>query len=383
MTFFYFTNKQRLTAKIAKEEAQSSQRRTFFTLRPLRILSALCGSSIFLLIPVLLLFFSSLQAQDCSFTLSKAQKNFEAGVIEQIPQSLQPCIENGFTKEEKLQAYKLIIQCYLFDNNTAEAEKAMLNFLKKNPEYEVMPTDQAEFTHLFETYRSVPIASIGILGFTNFSSPQQLLVLDPSQTNGSYKNTGFGVQVGLSYRQFISKLFDVNLECFYVTSSYQYAMNSTTMENSSSQFTDNFGMIAVPLTGIYKPITWWKFEPYVRAGLSFGYILSSSVTGDTKTNSVTDNKITSLNNIDNRNLTQFSGVLGAGIGFNLKKSSLVFDLRYNQAFTGFVKVNAVNDASKQLKNDILITENDLLLNNFWISVGYFYKFYKPEKRKTK
>lgn len=319
------------------------------------------------------------KAQDCSFTLSKAQKNYEAGVIEQIPQMLQPCIVNGFTKEEKLSAYKLIILCYLFDNNTAEAEKAMLNFLRRNPEYEILPTDQAEFVNLFKTYRSVPIASIGILGLTNFCLPQTF----PFATNeGTYSSTGFGIQAGISYRQFISKLFDLNLEFFYVSGSYKFSINGASTDVSVSQYTDNIGIFMIPLTAIYKPITFWKFEPFVRGGLSFGYLLSSSLTGDMKSGAQT-NKIANLSFINNRNSTQFWGVLGGGICFNLKKSSLMLDLRYNQGFTNYVNPTKTNLAKTDLRNNFGITENDFLLSNFWISVGYFYKFYRPEKRKTK
>jgi hypothetical protein len=377
MTFFYFTNKKILTAKCAMEEAQSTQSRNILTLHSLRFPGALCGLYKILLISILLCCSFYIDAQDCSFTLSKAQKNYEAGVIEQIPQSLQPCIINGFNKEEKLQAYKLIIQCYLFDNNTVEAEKAMLNFLKKNPEYEILPTDQAEFVHLFSTYRTVPIASVGILGFTNFSLPQVTQINSKNKKSGTYKNTGFGIQAGISYRQFISKLFDVNLECYYVTGSYNYSVHDELADESTSQYTDNLGFIEVPLTGIYKPITWWKFEPYVRAGLSFGYLLSSSLTGDVNS----DNKIANLDFINYRKRIQFWGVLGGGICFNLKKSSLMLDLRYNQGFTEMV--NSVSQSSSELKSNLGITENNFKLSSFWISVGYFYKFYKPEKKKNK
>ncbi len=75
---------------------------------------------ILIILSLLILIFSigiKAQEEDCSFTLTKAQKLFDAGTIEQIPQILQPCIDNGFTEEDKLQAYKLIILSYLFDNN--------------------------------------------------------------------------------------------------------------------------------------------------------------------------------------------------------------------------------------------------------------------------
>ena len=62
---------------------------------------------------------------DCSVKLDSAQNLFENGIIEEIPQVLNPCIEEGFTREQKISAYKLIILTYLFDDNQQGAESTM------------------------------------------------------------------------------------------------------------------------------------------------------------------------------------------------------------------------------------------------------------------
>ena len=79
----------------------------------------------------------NLKAQDCTETLTQARNLFNEGVIESIPQMLEACIENGFNKEEKVQAYKLLIQAYLFEDNIVEAENTLLKLKKTNPVYEI------------------------------------------------------------------------------------------------------------------------------------------------------------------------------------------------------------------------------------------------------
>ena len=58
---------------------------------------------------------------------------------------LQPCIERGFTPEERLSAYKLLILCQIYNDDIGGAHEGMLAFLKKYPEYELSPTDPDEF----------------------------------------------------------------------------------------------------------------------------------------------------------------------------------------------------------------------------------------------
>jgi hypothetical protein len=100
--------------------------------------------------------------EDCSSKLVEAQRLYRQGLIEDIPQLLQPCIESGFTRAQRNEAYKILILAYLFDGNQYNAENTMVDFLKKNPEYEVMPNDPVEFISLFETFRTMSVFSFGL-----------------------------------------------------------------------------------------------------------------------------------------------------------------------------------------------------------------------------
>ena len=103
------------------------------------------------------------QESDCLKTLKDAKDHYEQGLIDEIPNMLAGCMESGFTRAQKIEAYKLIILAYLFDDDQYEAEKTMDEFLRKFPEYEVMPSDPVEFVYLLESYKTASVYSINFL----------------------------------------------------------------------------------------------------------------------------------------------------------------------------------------------------------------------------
>lgn len=335
-----------------------------------------------------ILFFLSLtniSAQDdCATTLSKAQKQFDAGIIEQIPQMLQPCIDNGFNKEEKMQAQKLIILAYLFDNNKVESDKAMLAFLKKYPEYEIAPSDQAEFIQLFKTYRTLPIASFGLIFGTNWSIIKASNLYGSNGKIGTYTNGGFNLDVGITYKQFIAGKFYLNLEAMYSSNSYKYS-NTEQAASSNNSLKETQTRFEIPLSLLYETYSFGKFNTYTRGGINTSYTLSSLAPATRYSLSLgkeltgTDVTLTPY-----RNQLIFMPFLGAGINVHLKGLEFNLDVRYNMSFKNQVKDEKSRLTRKDTDDDLFwiyyIEDNDFTWNNFMISTSVFYRFYKPQKR---
>jgi hypothetical protein len=138
----------------------------------------------------------------------------------------------------------------------------------------------------------------------------------------------------------------------------------------------------MPLTVIYFPYVWNKFTPYVRGGISFGYLLNSSATF-TRTEPGILKPFTdpAFSITDKRSNFQLMAVIGMGISYSLKRSNLFLDIRYNLGF-----LNQVNPDERYNTNNLdpylkyYYVDNDFRMNNLCFSIGYNYKFYKPEKR---
>src|SRR5687768_8357487 len=106
---------------------------------------------ILVLIIFLLPFFASGQ-NTCSQTLLKAQIAYYEGRAEEVSTILEACLKDGFTEEEKSQAYRLLTLTHLYLNETQQAENSMLSFLRLNHYYKINEAvDPTEFINLYQS----------------------------------------------------------------------------------------------------------------------------------------------------------------------------------------------------------------------------------------
>ena len=120
------------------------------------------------------------QEMNCAVNLREAESLFDIGQIEGVPDLLTECLKSGFTREERIQAYKLLINAFIFDDNLEQAENYTLEFLNKYPEYEIVATDPSEFVNLLEEFNNDARASIGLSGGLNFSNVR---IIEPFGVN--------------------------------------------------------------------------------------------------------------------------------------------------------------------------------------------------------
>ena len=147
------------------------------------------------LIIVLFLFASaslySQEAGTCAENLKTAQSLFSKGQVEQIPSLLKDCLRSGFKKEEELTAYKLLIQTFLLNDKLDQADSTMYEFLKKNPEYQLSPTDHSSFVYLFNSFKVKPVVQISVHAGTNVNSPVILAIYFSRQNQDSKLQTSW------------------------------------------------------------------------------------------------------------------------------------------------------------------------------------------------
>jgi hypothetical protein len=319
----------------------------------------------------LFLAFAASGQEDCAFTLSKAQKLYDAGQIEQIQQMLQPCIKDGFNKEEIQTAQKLIIQTNLFDKNDKSADSAMLQFLKKYPEYEVVPSDQREFVQLFETYKTRPVIAVGIVGGINYSYIVNDAVFVADQSNYTVQ---MGIQGGVTFRKAIKNNFDASIDGIYMQVKYQYVG----FDGETTTLTETQSCLVFPLSIIYTPFQFGKLSIFGRAGTTLSYLLSA--TGDISTTRDGFNPLTGITLTDLRNPFQVYGLLGVGMNFKIPHSLLQLDVKLNIGPMGQVSKITIEPTDKLYKSEYNYPTNDFKMHNLSFNIGWYYKFYSPRKK---
>src|SRR5688572_20961335 len=75
------------------------------------------------------------QGNTCEEQLNAATAEFEAGRFYGISAMLKPCIDNGFTREQRKRAYLLLTQTYILLDDPIGADNSYLEVLRADPEF--------------------------------------------------------------------------------------------------------------------------------------------------------------------------------------------------------------------------------------------------------
>lgn len=332
------------------------------------------------------------QSEECVFMLQEAERLYSLGQVENIPQMLESCIADGFNKEERLQAYKLIILTFLTDDNMNKADSAMVDFLKRYPEYEITPADPAEFVYMKNSYKTIPSYSIGVIGGVNLSFPYSVEPFGPhnlESASGTYKATGPGFQAGASVIKYLSPRFDLNLEILYQQSVYYYSLipqqqTSVFNPNYEIEIYETMSLLAFPLSCTVD-LTKGKWRPYLRAGIVGTYNLGSTIDpkryySDGSLDIVSGENI-ATNDLNNRTQLNFYGQAGAGLKFDYRgKGYFLFDMRFLAGFTKIVNAENRLDPHSELIFRYKHIDDDMYINMWYISLGWIYPIYVSEKQ---
>lgn len=325
---------------------------------------------------------------DCSTKIQEAQKYYEQGMIEEIPQMLAPCMAEGFTRVQKIEAYKLIILSYLFDDDQFEAERTMLEFLKKYPEYEIMPNDPVEFVFLFESFRTTSVFSFGLSAGLNLTDPR---IIEPYTTfdlnNADLKNTMRpGFQVGVGVGRYVGQKMLVNIEFYFASNQYKFTdeikIDVTGGDNilNSVTYMERLYKLEIPVTLLYE-FNIKKIHYFIRGGLSAAKI--TGVTGHPTRKYAEDMQPIPGENQDitsYRKNMLYSGIIGAGIRYKVPRGVVTMDLKANLGFNNIVRSDRRFD-NQELSTRYYYLDDDFSLNTFSLSAGYYFSFYKPKKQR--
>ena len=325
--------------------------------------------------------------KDCALTLKEAQKSYEDGLLEKIPNMLKPCIKSGFSKEDKLQALRLIILTNLFEDDALQADEHMEKLLKIEPEYIVNEAvDPIEFINLLNSFQTNPIYTFGITGGLNFS---QIRVYETFGTSdivnspGLYSSGGVGYQVNVTIGRHIISGLSINLDIFFSGKKFEYT-NTADAQYYSLSVKENQTWMGFPLTLTYDFLQSKKISPYKQIGAAYSLLLSakSAVIRTYDDNSSADVTGADVNVKPLRNSGNFWLSGGLGVKYRVKKGMFLVNFTYLRGMQNMV------DKAERYSNEELVykyyhIDDDFTMDNYMISVGFLYSIYQPKKLKQK
>lgn len=318
-----------------------------------------------------------LQAQNsCSDQLRTAQRSYDDGLLDDIPAILSGCMESGFTKEERINAYKLLIQTYLFSDQLHLADEIMMQFLNEFPNYSIAANDPKEFINLHGTYRTTPVFKMELLAGLSMGVPIPIDDFGVSGSAGEYY-LGAGFTTEVNYLNILKGDFSYSagLSFTYVALGYwnpvfDYSEVEATLWNMT---------VGVPLSARFNH-NFNGINLFAKAGLEPSYLIRS--TGDFTR--IINNNGDEADPAGVENLTPLSRrmdirpFIGAGVTVNIGRDQLTASLNYK--FSTFFQIDDdLRYSDLTLINSYYVIPDDLLLNQAIFSLSYIRPIYNPKK----
>ncbi len=324
-------------------------------------------------------------AQDnCVVKLNEAEKLYESGNIEEIPDLISGCIESGFNRENKIQALRLLTLVHIFEDNTIKAEKTILRLLKIDPEYKVnKAVDPVEFIRLINSFNTAPVFSIGIVGGLLFTKPHLIESLsrkDFHTTNTKYSSGGASINIGFKGIYHINSIWDISAEPSFSYLTYQVEENVTS--TSKVTLNETMSYINFPVFGSYYFYKINNYKFYAEGGFSYDMLLSGNISGEIiyNNNEQPLKDLTSISTKDIRKNYNLTGSVGVGVKIDLNRSNFQINLRYKFGLMNIGNTDMQNTTNETLIWDYQYRDNKFSLNNYCVMISYNHEFYIHRKK---
>jgi hypothetical protein len=324
----------------------------------------------------------------CTQTLRTARSTYDQGRLHDLPSLLEGCIKNGFTDDEKVEAYKLLTLAYIYLEEPAKADEAMLNLLKTDHYFEInTATDPAEFIALYKTFRTKPIYRLGINLGVNLTQPSVTQAIKTNSGTSKYKyriafQAGIASEIPLTNHLtlnpsllFQQKSFSATNEVPRGTDSNGKPLTNTTTGN------ENQTWVSLPI-GVQYLLKSGRYNPYVLVGVSTDYLLGATFALQTVQDDAGIVQERKLDINPQREKINVSAFLGAGAKMRIFGGYVTADVRY---LYGITKVNSEKTAyeNESIAFDYNWGDSIFKLNSVTVSVGYIQNIFKPKKLSRK
>ena len=345
---------------------------------------------------ILLLFLSytvvSQTTTPCVQTLRLARATYEQGRLHEIESQLQPCLEGGFTKDEKqleVEGYKLLCLSYIYLEEPEKANNAMLKILQTDHDFQINPAvDPAEFVGLYHTFRSKSMFSIGLIFGPNATMPT---VIENYSVSGSSSGEGeyapkVSVQIGLVFEKHLFGKFTAAPELSLSNRAFTYSNSNLFISDSTgNSVSSHIGDIKqswldLNLLMQYK-LGKGALNSFVSFGPNIGYLLNATYAAETE---YSTGQVTSGAPLDIKptcNKVGFSLIGAAGIKYKFGAIYLTANIRYQY---GLSKIVNEEKKSHPIGTDTYaFSSNIYSQQNIAFLVGFVLPIFSPKKLSAK
>lgn len=320
-------------------------------------------------------------AQTCEESLRRGQIAYDQGRLSEIPDILASCLAEGFTNEEKIQAYRLLTLTYLLVNENDKADESTYELLRLNPSYTPDENDPAKYRKLFATYRTDPILAYGLTTGLNIS---QMEIQQSAPGGGGsgdfigiyYPRPGFMAGISVEWPiQYGEQYLTGNAQ--FRSMSIEYRANSNEINGPSEQLieTQNLFYFEMPVGYRYEPsFSDFQFtRSYVSGRLIPAYRIASNLNRESEDGQV--NLTTELEPY--RRDIRFDAGLSVGQKIMVGKGYIFAEAGFN---FGLIPINEPGYMPEKNTSSIPVSDPlSFKIHSFEFTIGYMFQWYKPQK----
>jgi len=331
-----------------------------------------------IILAVLLSLVSVSQAQNCAENLEQATRAYYNGQLVEVEDLLAECLEEGFNKDQRARGYKLLVLSNLFRGKTDEAEAAMLQLLRTQPEFKPGEADPVEFVKLFGSFRTDPVISIGLLSGLNTGNYQvdNQFSAGAEFSEGQYDSkTGFQFGASAVYHLFpflwLGPEFILEKRIFENTE----VTNNLIVTSTEKQL-----RFEIPLLARYA-LNLKHITPYLEGGAAINFLLNAETQLVRQNPSRNVQEVEFGFNLDDfRRGTNYKIIVGGGAMKRIKGGFVGLDFRYGWELKNQVEGN-LRFKDQELFYTYAYVDDDFKARIFSISFYYLHSFYKPKRLK--
>jgi outer membrane protein W len=314
----------------------------------------------------------------CTQTLRTARGTYDQGRLHELPLLLEGCLRNGFTQQERVEAYKLLTLAYIYLEEPAKADEAMLNLLRTDNYFKINPaTDPAEFIALYKTFRTTPIYRIGAKVGANASQPNVMESVEANEGTSEYKKR-ISVQFHVAFDIPLNKNLTLCPELGLMLRGFKYT-NTVAYTDSSFVTTasEKQTWASLPVTLQYQ-FTRFSFRPYIGIGVQADYLLGANIGAERIRNGFQFLQSETTDVKDQRESLNLSALISAGARFPLGGGFIVTEVRFAYGLT------PVSNRAGAFKSDGVAfkygyADSIFKVNALSLSAGYVHNIFKPKK----
>jgi hypothetical protein len=311
--------------------------------------------------------------------LRTARATYDQGRLHELPSILEGCIRNGFTEQEKVEAYKLLTLTYIYLEEPTKADEAMLNLLRTDHYFEINPSaDAAEFISLYKTFRTKPVYKIGGKIGANASSPN---VVEAVEVNSGTSKYGYkiGVQFHFNVELPIKGNWVLNPELGITQRTFSYTNNVNFTDTTfATKAAEKQTWVTLPVSIQYQ-FPNIKFHPFVALGVEGDYLLGSTFTGSRTRKGYQFIEEKSFDLKMQREKFNVSVLASVGAHFKLGGGFVIAEVRYLYGLTAVNSKSTAYTVNSSLPFQYGYADSVFKVNSLSVTAGYVYNIFNPKK----